>query len=181
MDREMPFEVPTHTLDPEELRTIVKAVSERLDLWTDALRQTTRERTYAEVHTSDHLGVWAISWMADDHDTGYHDHHGCNGAVVVVRGAIRHERLRLEGNPDGTAVHAGDGFCFDDTFVHRMRREPGAGETVTIHAYSPPLLQTGQYSEVPGEGYLRRHAAPAEEQLIPHGPQGEPTEPGSTA
>ncbi|AVT28332.1 hypothetical protein C6361_01160 [Plantactinospora sp. BC1] len=120
-------------------------------------------------------GIWAISWMADQHDTGYHDHHASKGAVFVVRGAIRHERLRLEGEPEGEAVRAGEVFCFDETFIHRMRREPGAGETVTIHAYSPPLRQAGQYSESE-QGQLRRQATPAEGQLAPKGPQGEPTE-----
>lgn len=45
-------------------------------LWEDGLRQTTAERTYAEVFTNEHLGVWVISWMADGHDTGFHDHDG---------------------------------------------------------------------------------------------------------
>ncbi|MEO3818764.1 hypothetical protein ABGB21_19395 [Plantactinospora sp. B24E8] len=58
----------------------------RPELWTDDLRRTSRERTYVDVHTSDHLGVWAISWMADVHDTGYHDHAASRGAVVMVEG-----------------------------------------------------------------------------------------------
>ncbi len=89
----------------------------------------------------------------------------------MVQGAIRHERLRLAGEPLGDAVEAGDGFCFDDTFIHQMRREPGAGETATIHAYTPPLARTGRYSEN-GHGQLRRVDAPAEEQLSPKGSQG---------
>lgn len=86
--------------------------------------------------------MWAISWLADDHDTGYHDYPDGNGTVVVARGAIRHERLRLDGDPEGHAAKAGEAFCFDNTFIHRMRRESGAGETVNIHAYPPPLKRT---------------------------------------
>jgi hypothetical protein len=175
MAPEMPFDIPSCVIGPEHLRSIVKAVAEQPDLWEAALRQTTRERTYTEVHTSEHLGVWAISWMADDHDTGYHDHHASSGAVFVVRGAIRHERLHLDGPPSGQSAKAGEMFCFDATFIHRMRREPGATDTVTIHAYSPPLTQTGQYSKS-ADGHLRRQAADSKDQLAPKGPQGTPTE-----
>jgi hypothetical protein len=52
---------------------------------------------------------------------------------------------------------------------------PGADDTVTIHAYSPPLARTGQYSEGNGDGQLRRLETAAADQLSPRGPQGGPT------
>ena len=63
------------------------------------------------------------------------------------------------------------------TFIHRMRPEPGAGPTCTVHAYSPPLTDTGQYAEC-DDGLLHRHPSPADEQLKPHGRQGTPTTEG---
>lgn len=174
MPDDLPFEAPQSRLSPEELADIAKAVADQPALWEEGLRQTTAERTYSEVFTNEHLGVWAISWMADGHDTGFHDHDRSCGAVHVVSGCIRHEHLRLGARPTGTAMDAGGTFCFDDTFIHRMRREPGAGPTITIHAYSPPLLQTGQYGERP-DGLLHRTPTDAEEQLKPHGHQGTPT------
>jgi hypothetical protein len=174
MPEDLPFDIPGASLSPEDLAGIAKAVAAQPGLWEDALEKTTAERTYADVFTNEHLGVWAISWMADGHDTGFHDHDRSCGAVHVVRGAIRHEHLRLGERPTGTAVQAGETFAFDDTFIHRMRREPGAGPTVTIHAYSPPLHQTGQYGEC-DDGLLHRTPTAAEEQLTPHGHQGTPT------
>ncbi|UJW28490.1 hypothetical protein L3Q67_24775 [Saccharothrix sp. AJ9571] len=175
MSGQLPFVPPDRRLDLDELREIAAKVAEQSSLWRDGLVQTSRERTYVDVFTNDYLGVWAISWVEHAHDTGFHDHDVSGGAVHVVEGAIRHEHLRLGDRPVGKAVHAGEGFCFDNTFIHRMRPEPGAGATVTIHAYSPPLIETGQYGEG-HDGLLHRIPSPAEEQLKPHGDQGTPSD-----
>lgn len=158
----------------EQLREIAVAVGQRPDLWQEQLHQTTADRTYVDVFTNDHLGVWAISWMADGHDTGYHDHDTSRGAVYVAQGVIRHEHLRLADTPVGEPVPAGQTFAFDATVIHRMRREHGAGRTVTVHAYSPPLERTGQYTE--DDDALHRRSAPSQEQLRPRGSQGPPTD-----
>jgi hypothetical protein len=81
-----PFRTPDRPLEPAELATIARQVAQHPELWRDSLD---RDRTYSEVHTSEHLGVCAISWMSDDHDTGYHDHDRSRGAVHVAEGAIR--------------------------------------------------------------------------------------------
>ncbi|MFC8791660.1 hypothetical protein [Streptomyces cinereoruber] len=83
-----------------------------------------------------------------------------------MRGAIRHERLRLGRRPVGDRVPAGEGFCFDETAVHRMRREPGSGATVTAHAHSPPLGWVGQYGEL-ADHLLNRVPTSSEEHLAP--------------
>ncbi len=61
--------------------------------------------------------------------------------------------------PVARIVYAGDGFRFDETVIHRMRPEPGHESTITVHAYSPPLVNTGQYGEK-NDGLLHRHPAP---------------------
>lgn len=76
----------------------------------------------------------------------------------------------------GSRVEAGDGFCFDETFIHRMRREPGADPTVTIHAYSSPLERAGQYGEQ-DDGLLHRVPTSSEEHPSPKGRQGTPSTP----
>jgi len=70
----LPFDPPGRTLDGHQLQAIAAKVAAALELWQESLDQTTRERTYVDVFTDEHLGVRAISWMADEHDTGYHDH-----------------------------------------------------------------------------------------------------------
>jgi hypothetical protein len=49
-----------------------------------------------------------------------------------------------------------------------MRRAPGAGPTITVHAYSPPLAHTGQYGE-DDDGLLHRTPTPSEDRLFPKG------------
>jgi hypothetical protein len=171
---DLPFPVPDQPLGPHELATIARLVAEAPQLWEPGLDPRREERTYREVHSSEHLGVWAIAWAADDHDTGYHDHDRSDGAVHVARGCIRHEHLRLGTRPVGRGVPAGEGFRFDSTVIHRMRREPGHDLTVTIHAYSPPLVETGQYHEH-DDALLHRVPTASTEQLRPQGFQGDPS------
>ncbi|MFI8219719.1 cysteine dioxygenase [Streptomyces sp. NPDC085932] len=174
MSAPLPFVPPERTLTGGELQELAAAVAGAEGLWTDLLEHRTDGRGYAELFLDEHLGVWVLEWMADDHDTGYHDHDRSAGAVHVARGAIRHEHLRLGERPVGTRVPAGEGFRFDETFIHRMRREPDAGPTVTIHAYSPPLERTGQYGEAE-DGLLHRVPTSSEEHLSPKGRQGTPS------
>jgi hypothetical protein len=172
---DLPFHPPTEPVGPDVLADIARRVADRPDLWRDGLDRDRSRRTYSEVHTSEHLGVWAISWMDPGHDTGFHDHDRSRGAVHVAEGTIRHEHLRMDEQPVGSAVPAGEGFRFDETAIHRMRAEPGAGPTVTIHAYSPPLVETGQYG-AHDDTLLHRVPSPATEQLRPHGSQGTPAD-----
>ncbi|MFF8556803.1 hypothetical protein ACF058_28735 [Streptomyces sp. NPDC015501] len=95
-------------------------------------------------------------------------------SAARLRGAIRHEHLRLGQRPVGDRGPTGEGFCFDETFIHRMRREPEAGPTVTIHAYSPPLERAGQYGEQE-DGLLHRVSTSSEEHLSPKSRQGTPS------
>jgi hypothetical protein len=172
---DLPFTPPGEPIGPDELAAIARSVADRPELWEGALDRDREHRTYSDVFTDEHVGIWAICWNGDDHDTGYHDHgHSC-GAVHVARGVIRHEHLRLGFRPVGRAVPAGEGFRFDETTIHRMRREPGEPLTVTIHAYSPPLVETGQYRQDDGDQLLHRVPSPADEQLRPQGFQGDPT------
>lgn len=170
LDSDLPFDSPARLLRPDELQQIAHAVGQRPELWHDQLNRDRTERTFLDVFTNAYLGVWAISWMADDHDTGFHDHARSRGAVQVVEGAIRHERMRLGRPPVSESVPAGQGFRFDETCIHRMRPDADAGPTVTIHAYSPPLTETGQYGEGEDE-LLHRVQTSSEQQLVPHGRQ----------
>ncbi|KAA0940245.1 cupin domain-containing protein [Streptomyces apricus] len=170
----LPGPVPDRLLEPRELLELARGVGEQEDAWQECLGGCAQERSYASYFLNEYVGVWIIEWREDAHDTGYHDHDRSCGGVHVARGAIRHEKLRLGQRPVGTRVDAGDGFCFDRTAIHRMRREPGAGPTVTVHAYSPPLEHTGQYGQHE-DGLLHRVPTSSEQSLQPTGHQGTPT------
>jgi hypothetical protein len=48
--------------------------------------------------------------LDDDHDTEFHDHDRSAGAVAVVSGAVREERLAIDGPPRERTCTVGDTF-----------------------------------------------------------------------
>jgi quercetin dioxygenase-like cupin family protein len=101
----------------------------------------------------------------DDQDTGFHDHDTSTGAVAVISGRVREERLALGGEPIGRELGPGESFDFAAHDIHRVlqaRDEPA----VTLHAYSPPLWRVGAYLVEP-DGTLQRHSVSYAEELRP--------------
>jgi predicted metal-dependent enzyme (double-stranded beta helix superfamily) len=152
-----------------ELERLVRDLAARPERWERLVTHRPDARTYAELQRDEHVAVWLICWM-DDHDTGFHDHDVSAGAVAVVSGAVREERLVL-GHPRRASlartVRAGEGFGFAASEIHRVLHA-GEEPAVTIHAYSPPLLRMGAYV-VEDDGRLHRHAVSYEEELRPLG------------
>jgi hypothetical protein len=149
-------------LDSEELKAFVGELADRPELWIDLVRHDATQRMYEELFGDEHLTAWLICWM-DEHDTGFHDHDVSAGAVAVVSGAVREERLAIDGAPRERVFAAGESFHFSAADIHRVRHA-GADPAVTLHVYSPPLLRMGAY--VIGEGgVLARHAMSYHEEL----------------
>lgn len=151
-------------LDAAELLRLAAEIAADERRWRPLVRHDPGRRTYEELRVDAPVGVWVISWM-HSHDTGFHDHDISSGAVHVVAGAIRHERLRLGGDPEVRVARAGEAFTFDCSEVHRMSHW-GDEPAVTIHLYSPPLWRMGAY-EVDQAGMLRRHSISYAEELRP--------------
>ncbi len=150
----------------EELEGFVGDLAGAPELWIDLVKHDAKQRHYEEIFSDEHLTAWLICWM-EDHDTGFHDHDISCGAVAVVSGCVREERLTLDGTYGERLVRAGETFNFSASDIHRVRHA-GSGPAVTLHVYSPPLLSMGAY--VVGEdGRLERHAVPASEELRPLG------------
>ncbi len=151
-------------LDAGELETFVGELADRPELWLERVRHDPSQRSYEELIADPHISAWLICWM-DDHDTGFHDHDNSSGAVAVVSGAVREERLTLSGTPLRRSFKAGQCFGFSAADIHRVRHT-GGDPAVTLHVYSPPLLRMGAYAT--GEdGVLVRHAVPSSEELRP--------------
>jgi hypothetical protein len=152
-------------LTGSELQAFVEELAEAPELWIDLVKHDSSQRLYQELLGDAHLSAWLICWM-DDHDTGFHDHDLSAGAVAVVSGAVREERLAIEGASRDRSFAAGTSFHFSAADIHRVRHT-GSDPAVTLHAYSPPLLRMGAY--VIGEdGVLARHAMSHLEELRPH-------------
>jgi predicted metal-dependent enzyme (double-stranded beta helix superfamily) len=151
-------------LDSYELEAFVAELADRPELWIGRVRHDPAQRSYEELISDEHLTAWLICWM-DDHDTGFHDHDRSSGAVAVVSGAVREERLTLGGDPSRRVLRAGQSFHFSASDIHRVRHE-GVDPAVTLHVYSPPLERMGAY-EVGDDGVLVRHAMSSSEELRP--------------
>jgi predicted metal-dependent enzyme (double-stranded beta helix superfamily) len=151
-------------LSAPELEAFVTELAERPELWIELVKHDTSQRVYEELLSDQHLTAWLICWM-DEQDTGFHDHDVSSGAVAVVSGAVREERLTIEGPTRNAIYRAGGTFHFSASDIHRVSHA-GSDPAVTLHVYSPPLLRMGAY--VIGEdGVLARHPMSYEEELRP--------------
>jgi predicted metal-dependent enzyme (double-stranded beta helix superfamily) len=147
-----------------ELHALVDELAADEALWRPRVRHVADRRTYELLLHDEDVMAWVIAWM-DDHDTGWHDHDVSSGAVHVVQGRIREERLRLGREPVSRLFGPGSTFGFSSSDIHRVAHA-GGGPAVTIHAYSPPLWRMGAYAVDPG-GQLRRHSLSYAEELRP--------------
>lgn len=152
-------------LTDEQLLAVANEIAERPALWSRHIEHDPTHRTFKQLLRDEHLDVWLLCW-SHDHDTGFHDHDLSAGAVAVVSGGVREERLVLGRSPDAPISRlapAGSSFTFGASDIHRVLHA-GTEPAVTIHAYSPPLVRMGSYTIEPS-GQLRRHAVSHEEEL----------------
>ena len=71
---------------------------------------------------------------------------------------------RLGGDHVSTSIPAGRSFHFGPEHIHRLTG--GTDDTVTIHAYSPPLWRLGQYT-IDDDGLMRRVSVSYADELRP--------------
>ena len=153
-------------MNTQELTRFVERLATKPESWRHLVEHDRAARTYSELLRDDNVAAWLICWM-DDHDTGFHDHDVSAGAVAVVEGSVREDRLVLGAPPTTRVLGAGSAFSFEASDIHRVRHA-GAEPAVTIHAYSPPLWRMGTYDVGP-EGRLLRHSVSYAEELRPIG------------
>ena len=152
-------------LSDEQLLAVAHEIAERPALWSHHIQHDPTQRTFKQLLRDEHLDVWLLCW-SHDHDTGFHDHDLSAGAVAVVSGSVREERLVLGRPPEAPISRlapAGSSFYFGASDIHRVLHA-GTEPAVTIHAYSPPLVRMGSYT-IETDGRLRRHAVSYEEEL----------------
>ena len=155
---------PSANLTRPELRALVQRLAGEAGSWSALVRHDPDRRIFEPVVDLPGVEAWLICWMPG-HDTGFHDHDLSSGAVTVVSGSVREERLHV-GAPLSAAVYeAGEVFDFGSSDIHRVAHA-GTAPAVTLHAYSPRLRRMGAYA-VTREGALQRHALAYGEELRP--------------
>lgn len=160
---------PGRDLSATELQEFVTQLADRPELWIHLVKHDSTQRVYEELLSDEHLTAWLICWM-DEHDTGFHDHDVSCGAVAVVSGAVREERLAIDGPTRRGVFCAGASFHFAASDIHRVSHA-GSDPAVTLHVYSPPLLRMGAYA-IGEDGVLARHPVSSEQELRPTGEPG---------
>ena len=151
-------------LSGPELEAFVSELADLPVLWIDLVQLVRTQRVYEELLSDEHLTAWLICWM-DEHDTGFHDHDVSAGAVAVVSGAVREERLAIAGPTRNGVFRAGGSFHFCASDIHRVSHA-GSDPAVTLHVYSPPLLRMGAYV-IGDDGVLARHPMSYTDELRP--------------
>ena len=101
-------------------------------------------RWYTRLHADDDLDVWLISW-APGHTTELHDHGGSLGALTVLSGSLHEYRWTGDGLRR-RRLDAGDQAAFPLGWVHDVGATGDTPfETLSVHAYSPPLTAMSYY------------------------------------
>ena len=98
-------ERPARDLTEPELHALVRDFAAAPERWRTWSSTTPTTAVYELLVRDDHVAVWLICWM-EDHDTGFHDHDVSAGAVAVVAGRVREERLVLGGGTGDRACGA---------------------------------------------------------------------------
>jgi quercetin dioxygenase-like cupin family protein len=155
--------LPQRELDKNELRALAASVAARPQLWEEHVIQNGKERHYFSLHRDAHVDIWVLCWTPVD-DTGWHDHDVSSGAVAVVRGTLTEHNLTVGAPSLDTDVPAGQVFSFGPDHIHRLTGKDA--QSVSIHAYSPPLWRLGQYT-VGSTGVLRRISVSYADELRP--------------
>jgi quercetin dioxygenase-like cupin family protein len=163
--RKRPLPAPLNReLEESELLELASSIAERPELWQHLRKHDPEQRTYGRILQNDNVEVYLICWM-QDHDTGFHDHDISRGALAVVEGEVREDRLAVGGPPHTHVLATGQATTFGAADIHRVVHS-GAAPAVTVHAYSPPIRQMGVYEFEPG-GTLKRHPQANDQELKP--------------
>jgi predicted metal-dependent enzyme (double-stranded beta helix superfamily) len=151
-------------LEREALRAWVGDLAAAPRRWAPYVRHRPEQRIFVPLDAPTGTEAWLICWMPG-HDTGFHDHDLSSGAVTIVKGTLREDRLGWGGGTSSTLYRVGDTFDFGPTDIHRVIH-PGGEPAVSIHVYSPELRRMGAYAEGQG-GTLERHPLATGAELKP--------------
>jgi len=140
-------------LSGSRMKLIARAVAGCPDAWQHRVRMDPDSRWHQRLHAADDHDVWLESWLPGQ-ETGWHDHAGASGALVVVRGELE-ERISVLNGVFTQIRHIPEGAA------RRMRRRQvhnlanvALAPAVSIHVYSGALDATRGY-EIGAMGLMR--------------------------
>ncbi len=156
-------DVPDHELSQPELLALASSIAAQPELWHEHVAFDDEQRHYVCLYRDAVVDIWLLCWTPSN-DTGWHDHDVSAGSVAVVSGRLVEHALAIGAGGVPTEVPAGRVFSFGPDHIHRLTGH--AAESVSVHAYSPPLWRMGQYTVDPG-GVLHRLSVSYADELRP--------------
>src|SRR4051812_23963549 len=126
--------MPAPELELDALRLLVARLAADPEAWAHLVRHDPAQRVFEQVLDEPEVEAWLICWMPG-HDTGFHDHDVSSGAVTVLSGAVREERLGI-GTTASNVYEAGETFDFTPSEIHRVVHA-GAAPAAALHPDSP--------------------------------------------
>jgi predicted metal-dependent enzyme (double-stranded beta helix superfamily) len=135
------------------MKQIARAIAGCPGAWEHLVCMDPGARWHHRLHSEDDHDVWLESWLPGQ-ATGWHDHAGTSGVLVVARGELE-ERVSVLNGVFTQVRHIPEGAA------RRMRRREvhnltnvSLAPAVSIHVYSPPLGATRGY-EIGAMGLMR--------------------------
>jgi hypothetical protein len=144
---------PGGQYSPEQLERIVREIAGRGDLWRPLVIIDHSRRRYELLYEDDWIDIWVLSWMPGQR-TGFHDHDRSGVGLCCAEGCLDEGQLVLGARAEPVRMTPGVSRNGPGGYIHSVAHVDGA-PAVSIHAYSPPLLVVGQYSQ-DGAGRLVR-------------------------
>lgn len=144
------------------LQRLVADLAAEPERWRHLVHHDRDARVYEQLLDEPDVNAWLICWNGGQ-DTGFHDHDESEGAIAVISGRVREERLAVGAPAIAREFDAGKRFWVPPHAIHRVVHA-GNSPAVTLHAYSPPLARMGTYTVGP-DGELERRALTCEQEL----------------
>jgi Cysteine dioxygenase type I len=150
-------------LSTADLEQISIAIRDRPELWEPLLVVDAHHRRYRLLFEDERTDIWVLCWMPGQ-STGFHDHDVSDVGIAIAQGMIVERQLRLPTGATSLELRPGDTRQGPAGYIHSVAHGQGI-PAVSIHCYSPPLMQVGQYRVDP-DGVLRRDAEHGRRELV---------------
>ena len=140
-------------LTTAQLADLSQAIAEDESIWRPMVIADGERRRYRLLFEDDRLDVWVIMWMPGQ-GTGYHDHSHSAVGLCGAEGAAIEKQMTLPSGHTEVVVRPGVRREGPVGYIHSVAHLEGA-PAITIHSYSPPLVEVGQY-RADADGRLTR-------------------------
>jgi predicted metal-dependent enzyme (double-stranded beta helix superfamily) len=146
-------ELVRQPLSRSRVKEIAREVAGSPGAWERLVRMDPDNRWHQRLYSAADYDVWLESWLPGQ-TTGWHDHAGTSGVLVVARGELE-ERVSVLNGVFTQVRHVPEGVArrMGRRQVHNLANASLA-PAVSIHVYSPPLGATRGY-EIGAMGLMR--------------------------